>query len=84
MEANQEQRVRKDIRKALSYKKQVSAKESKRRGKALRELVPHACHEAWQVQEHRNDAIDLLSKQDEGRAQELVPIRKERMAASPF
>ena len=84
MEANQEQRVRKDIRKALSYKKQVSAKESKRRGKALRELVPHACHEAWQVQEHRNDAIDLLNEQDEGRAQELVPIRKERMAASPF
>lgn len=84
MEANQEQRVRKDIRKALSYKRQVSAKESKRRGKTLRELVPHACHEAWQVQEHRNDAIDLLNKQDEGRAQELVPIRKERMAASPF
>lgn len=84
METNQEQRVRKDIRKALSYKTQVSAKESKRRGKALREFVPHVCHESWQAQEGRMEAIRLLKEQDEGRVQELIPIRQERMAVSPF
>lgn len=78
------QRVRKDIRKALSYKAQVSAKSSKKHGKALRASVPRECHEAWQVREGRGEAMAILAEQDETRVQELVPLRRERMAASAF
>lgn len=78
------QRIRKDIRKALSYKAQVSAKNSKKHGKELRASVPRECHGAWQVREGRADAMEILARQDETRVQELVPIRRERMAASAF
>lgn len=78
------QRLRKDIRKALSYKAQISAKSSKKHGKQQRASVPRECHGAWQVRERRADAIAILAKQDETRVQELAPIRRERMAASAF
>ncbi|RNL21330.1 DUF2252 domain-containing protein [Slackia faecicanis] len=78
------QRVRKDIRKALSYKAQVSAKSSKEHGKGLRATAPRECHGAWQVEADRESAVAILREQDETRVQELVPIRRQRMAASPF
>ncbi|MDO4443498.1 MAG: DUF2252 domain-containing protein, partial [Slackia sp.] len=82
--ADDMQRVRKEIRKALSCKTQISAKSSKRHGKDLRSATPRECHDAWPVRENRTDAIAILAAQDETRVQELVPIRRERMAASPF
>ncbi|MDO5042719.1 MAG: DUF2252 domain-containing protein, partial [Slackia sp.] len=78
------QRVRKDIRKALSYKAQVSSKSSKKHGKELRISVPRECHGTWQVEQSRDCAMDILREQDLSRVQELVPIRRERMGASAF
>lgn len=78
------QRVRKDIRKALSYKAQISAKSSKKHGKELRASVPRECHGAWQVSKDRGDVMEILRNQDASRVQELVGIRRERMAASAF
>lgn len=78
------QRVRKDIRKALSYRAQVSAKSSKEHGKRLRETVARDAHAAWDVERGRTEAIALLHEQDATRVAELVPLRRERMAASPF
>lgn len=84
MPIDDKERVRKDIRKALSYKAQVSAKSSKAHGKELRTTTPRECHGAWQVESERESAVAILREQDETRVQELVPIRRERMAASPF
>lgn len=84
MPIDDKERVRKDIRKALSYKAQVSAKSSKAHGKELRTTTPRECHGAWQVEDEREGAVAILREQDETRVQELVPIRRERMAASPF
>lgn len=76
--------LRKDIRKALSYKAQISSKNSKKHGKDLRISTPRECHGAWQVEHGRACAMDILGEQDASRVQELVPIRRKRMAASAF
>lgn len=76
--------IRKDIRKALSYTAQVSAKDSKAHGKSLRESVPRASHAAWQVEKNRTEAVELVLEQEKTRVQDLIPIRHERMAVSPF
>ena len=38
----------------------------------------------WSVQPNRTDAIELIDGQSATRVPELVPLRYERMAASPF
>ena len=54
------------------------------KGKALREVAPRSSHGDWQPAEDRPDPISLLQAQDEGRIQQLLPIRYGRMLASPF
>jgi uncharacterized protein (DUF2252 family) len=51
-------------------------------GKVAREAVPRADHGEWDLAER--DPRQILARQDEGRVPELVPIRYERMLASPF
>ncbi|HWC47452.1 MAG TPA: DUF2252 domain-containing protein [Solirubrobacterales bacterium] len=51
-------------------------------GKAARKLVPRSGHAAWEPA--ARDPLQILSRQDENRVPELVPIRYERMLASPF
>ena len=46
--------------------------------------VPFDDFAAWQVREDRADAIELIEEQSATRVPELVPLRYERMAASPF
>jgi uncharacterized protein (DUF2252 family) len=53
-------------------------------GKALREKVPRTAHAEWRKNSHRVDPIRILRAGDEGRLQELVPIRYGRMLESPF
>ncbi|MFN8034439.1 MAG: DUF2252 domain-containing protein [Acidimicrobiia bacterium] len=54
------------------------------RGKAARKAVPRAAHGAWDPPASRPDPIALLVDQESRRVPELVPIRHERMRASPF
>lgn len=51
-------------------------------GKAARQTVPRSDHAAWEPA--ARDPRQILSRQDESRVPELVPIRYERMLASPF
>jgi uncharacterized protein (DUF2252 family) len=53
-------------------------------GRALRLDVPRSAHADWDVEARRADAVDVLEEQARTRVAELVPLRYERMAASPF
>jgi len=53
-------------------------------GKMRREDVPRGSHGDWQPAAGRADPLALLQAQDEGRLQDLLPIKYGRMAHSPF
>ena len=54
------------------------------KGKALRARVPRSAHAQWEPAPDRPDPVALLKSSDQGRVPELVPLRYERMAPSPF
>src|SRR5438128_9147811 len=51
-------------------------------GKATRRLVPRSSHGDWEPGDR--DPVAILAEQDATRVPELVPLRYERMLASPF
>jgi uncharacterized protein (DUF2252 family) len=53
-------------------------------GKKLREQFPLEAHAEWSPAEDRPDAVELLEQQAADRLPELVPLRRGRMASSPF
>ena len=62
----------------------VSREERAAKGKAARAQAPLASHADFAVGADRPDPIGLLESQSETRLPELVPIRRGRMASSPF
>jgi uncharacterized protein (DUF2252 family) len=54
------------------------------RGKAARVLAPRSAHGEWGPPSGRPDPVAVLERQDRDRVPELVPVRHERMAVSPF
>ena len=53
-------------------------------GRALRKKVPRRSHAEWSPAADRPDPITLFEEQNRTRLQYLVPLRFERMSASPF
>ncbi len=53
-------------------------------GKALRKQVPRRSHAEWSPATDRPDPVSLLEEQNRSRLEYLVPLRFERMSASPF
>ncbi|MGC1749017.1 MAG: DUF2252 family protein, partial [Pseudolabrys sp.] len=53
-------------------------------GKALRERVPRKSHANYYAGPNRPDPIEILERQNATRVQKLVPVRYNRMLASPF
>lgn len=53
-------------------------------GKGQRQSVPRSVHAAWPAGTGRRDPVRILEEQDATRLPDLVPIRHERMAHSPF
>ena len=68
----------------LSEPQYVPPDERRAQGKALREAVPREAHGHWKPADDRRDIVDLLNASNEGRMQQLVPIRFGRMMQSPF
>ncbi len=72
----------------MSAEKKTGSKETnserKLMSKALRERVPRRSHGEWAPAADRPDPISLLQGQDEGRLQQLLPIKYGRMLESPF
>ncbi|HET9675877.1 MAG TPA: DUF2252 domain-containing protein [Solirubrobacterales bacterium] len=61
---------------------ELSTDDRAARGKAARGDVPRSSHGEWEPT--RRDPLQILTRQDESRVTELVPIRYGRMLASPF
>lgn len=76
--------VRAYIEDAVRAEGYLSPEESRRHGKALRKQVARSSHAAWEASTDRPDPVELLREQGRSRVRELLPIRYERMAASPF
>lgn len=62
----------------------LSFDERTARGRALREHCSRREHAAWDRPSHRRDPIEILIEQGESRLPDLLPLRYERMKASPF
>lgn len=60
------------------------AAEQRLRGRARRHEVSRGAHGEWSAPATRSDPVALVKNEDAGRVPALVPIRHERMAASPF
>jgi uncharacterized protein (DUF2252 family) len=64
--------------------KRPSIIQRKAAGKALRKQVPRASHATYGSDNRRPDPIEILERQNATRVQKLVPVRYNRMLASPF
>ena len=53
-------------------------------GRSRRDVVSRTSHGEWAPAADRRDPIEVLLASNEGRMEELVPIRFGRMAVSPF
>ncbi|MBV8273490.1 MAG: DUF2252 domain-containing protein [Cupriavidus sp.] len=62
----------------------MTADERAAKGRALRDDTPRAAQAGWKPSADRRDPVDILIDSNEGRIQQLVPIRFGRMSASPF
>jgi uncharacterized protein (DUF2252 family) len=54
------------------------------KGRALRERTPREAHADWVPARDRPDPVAILEAGNEGRQENLIPLRMGRMAASPF
>ena len=59
-------------------------KERKEEAKAYRKQTSRSDLGLWKVEPRRSAAVQLLLAQEETRVKELIPLRRERMAVSPF
>src|SRR5690242_17627145 len=62
---------------------QPPAEKRRAQGHALRKVVPRSAHAEWSAASGR-DPVGVLERQGESRVQELLAVRYERMAESPF
>ena len=53
-------------------------------GKSLRERLPRSDHAIWQPPAAGREPIEIIEASNQGRLQELIPIRYGRMLRSPF
>jgi uncharacterized protein (DUF2252 family) len=53
-------------------------------GKEMRQQVPREAHGEWSRSPKHPGAVEIVMQTNEGRQQELIPLRMARMAASPF
>jgi len=59
-------------------------KEQYAAGKALRETCPRQAHAAWKPPADRRDAVELVLAAEQGRVEDLLPLRHGRMVRSAF
>ena len=62
----------------------LPAMERRQAGQALRKIVPRGSHAHWAPSATRRDPIDVLLEAGRHRIAGLLPIRYDRMRASPF
>lgn len=60
------------------------AAERRLAGQALRKIVPRSLHARWTPPPNRRDPVDIIIETGRHRIASLLPIRYDRMRASPF
>ena len=63
---------------------QATRSEGEAMTKTLRDRAPRKSHGVWEPASDRPDPISLLQAQDNGRIEQLLPIKYGRMLESPF
>jgi uncharacterized protein (DUF2252 family) len=58
--------------------------ERRQAGQALRKIVPRSMHARWSPLANRRDPVDIILESGRHRIASLLPIRYDRMRASPF
>jgi uncharacterized protein (DUF2252 family) len=61
-----------------------SCEERRALGQARRKQVKRQNHAAWDAKSRRHDPLELMERSMRGRVSALVPLKYERMLASPF
>ncbi len=54
------------------------------RGEQMRKICPRRSHAIWKAPLNRPDPVQLIEEGDQGRIEQLIPIRHGRMMQSPF
>jgi uncharacterized protein (DUF2252 family) len=62
----------------------LTTEQLRAKGIALRDRVPRQSHGEWAPATKGRNALSIVMQSNVGRQQNLVPLRMERMAASPF
>lgn len=62
----------------------LPATERRQAGRSLRKIVPRSAHARWIPAPGRRDPVDILIESGRHRIASLLPIRYDRMRASPF
>jgi uncharacterized protein (DUF2252 family) len=62
----------------------LPAIERRQAGHALRKIVPRSAHALWVPSATRRDPVDILTESGRHRVASLLPIRYDRMRASPL
>jgi len=68
----------------MAATKMVDAKERYALGQERRKQMRRMKHKEWNVKDRREDPLKLLDASTQGRLPELVALKKQLMAASPF
>src|SRR5258708_16284270 len=53
-------------------------------GESMRGSVPRELHGQWKPDDQREDVLSIIRRRNAGRQKRLIPLRRERMAESPF
>jgi uncharacterized protein (DUF2252 family) len=61
-----------------------TARQGSIEGRVRRRDVPRTSHAEWNPPPDRRSPVEILTDQERSRVQDLIPVRHERMAQSPF
>lgn len=62
----------------------MNAGEARQNGRMIRQTCKRSSLGNWEYRRDRDHVIELLKEQERTRIQDLIPVRHERMSASPF
>jgi uncharacterized protein (DUF2252 family) len=67
-----------------AFEKKATYDERYAAGKLLREKCPRVSHAIWKAPANRENVLSITRKSEEGRLEDLLPLRHGRMVQSPF
>ncbi len=75
---------REKVRKHFDSLRKLDREQRREKGREYRGVLPRKAHGTWEVSEDRRDVVGRILEQEKTRLPDLVELRHERMAMSPF